>query len=566
MLKKVTKQFSIFSLIILGTIAWSLTMIRSGRLYNYGIGFWGPNGHDGIWHLALSESLSKWSLNNPVFAGSALQNYHLGFDLTLALINKLTNIPISYLYFQILPPVFAMLIGLLTYLFVLNWRSSKNEALWATAFVYFSGGFGFIITFLRNGIFSGESMFWSSQSVSTLVNPPFALSLIFILSGLIALQKKNIYLSILFFGLLIQIKAYAAILVLGGLFVSGVYSYYILHTTYYIRVFTGSLLLNLILFYFIKNDGLSTFIWQPMWFLETMMSYSDRLDWQRFYSAMTTYKMGNIWFKEILAYLTAFVIFLLGNMGVRIIGFFYFLKIFKNKVKVDSTLIFIVTILLMAVVIPMFLVQTATPWNTIQFFYYYLFFFSIFAGISTSWIKSKLKYLIFIIFAIFSSWSTLQHYLPKMPQAIISKDEIEALEFLKSQSEGIVLTYPFDIYKAKEAINNPPRPLYFYESTSYVSAFTNKLLFLEDEVNLNIMGYNWRDRREKSLWFISNLDAEKGKEFLIKNNIKYLYLVKANSPLSGELLRLGSTELNLYVIFENKEVILYRYGEDFSGS
>ena len=58
MLKKVTKQFSLVSLIIVGTLTWSLTMIRSGLLYKFGYGFWGPNGHDGIWHIALANNLT----------------------------------------------------------------------------------------------------------------------------------------------------------------------------------------------------------------------------------------------------------------------------------------------------------------------------------------------------------------------------------------------------------------------------------------------------------------------------------------------------------------------------
>jgi len=274
-------------------------MVRSGLNYDFGLGYWGPNGHDGIWHVALAESLSKGTLMMPIYAGAQIKNYHLGFDLLLALINKLTNIPINYLYFQIIPPILAMLIGILTYNFVLNWRNSKNEALWAAAFVYFGSGFGFIITLLRDGVVTGESMFWSQQAISTLVNPPYALSLIFVLAGLIAIQKNNLLLSILFFGLLIQIKAYAAILILGGLFVAAIYSFYIQHTTYYIRIFIGSLLLNLLLFLITKSDGIAVFVWQPFWFLETMMSYSDRLGWEKFYSAMTTYKMGTFGLKEL---------------------------------------------------------------------------------------------------------------------------------------------------------------------------------------------------------------------------------------------------------------------------
>jgi len=547
---KVAKYVVIF----LGSITWALTMVRSGWAYKYGYGFWGPNGHDGIWHIALSKSLSSGSFENPVFAGENLKNYHLGFDLLLALLHKLTTIPISVLYFQILPPLFAVVIGLLVYKFVYLWRGSKNESLWATAFVYFGSGFGFLVTFLRDGVITGESMFWSSQSVSTLVNPPFALSLIFILSGLIALQKKNLLLSILFFGLLIQIKAYAAILILGGLFVSGMYSLIINHQSLTIKIFFGSLVTNLFLFSLVKNDSLSVFVWQPMWFLETMMSYSDRLGWERFYSAMTTYRMGGIWFKEILAYGVAFIIFIMGNMGIRVVGFYFFAK---NK-KLDSLLVFILTMVSMAVVIPMFFVQNGTPWNTIQFFYYYLFFFSIFAGISTSWIKNKIKYIIFFIFAILGAWSTLQHYLPIMPQAMVSSGEYEALNFLAKQPQGVVLTYPFDKNKAKEAEKNPPRPLYLYESTAYVSAFSGKQSFEEDEVNLNITGYDWKTRSEQVLWFVSNLDVKAGKDFLKSNNIKYLYLVKEASPLQGELLKLGTTELGLTKIFENSTVDIFQ--------
>src|SRR3989337_862297 len=99
MLRKALKYF--FSvdtraliLILLGTIIWSLTMVKSGLVYPFGMGFWGPNGHDGIWHIALAESLAKGSWQMPVFAGEAIKNYHIGFDLILAMLHKLTFIPI----------------------------------------------------------------------------------------------------------------------------------------------------------------------------------------------------------------------------------------------------------------------------------------------------------------------------------------------------------------------------------------------------------------------------------------------------------------------------------------
>lgn len=568
MLKKLFRHFlrnKYFVFIaIVGTVTWSLTMVRSGLIYDFGYGFWGANGHDGIWHIALAESLARGLFDNPVFAGSALQNYHLGFDLLLALINQVTKLPINYLYFQILPSIFAVLIGFLTYKFVYSWKHSTYHALLATFFVYFSSSFGFIVTFLRNGTITGESMFWSSQSLSTLVNPPFALSLIFLLSGLVFLLKYQkthttyyILLSTLFFGLLIFVKVYAGLLILAGLFAAGVYEFFLHHRSYILHLFFWTSVVSSLLFFpFIdlKSGGLA---WQPFWFLETLMSYSDRLGWERFYSAMTTYKMGGLWFKAIVAYGMSFVIFLVGNLGIRIVGFRYF-----KKIKLDWVNVFIFTILFFAVIIPMLFVQKGTPWNTIQFFYYFLFFFAILAGIS---MKKRLLILV-LPFAMVGVWATLQHYLPSMPQAKISTQEIEALNFLENQPQGIVLTYPFDQYKAKEAEVNPPRPLYFYDSTAYVSAYSKKQVFLEDEVNLNIMGYDWKGRREDVLWFISNLDPGKGREFLRSNKIKYLYLVKENSPLIGEYIRLGESDLELKKLFENEKVIIYSYGEDFGSN
>ncbi|MDI6785130.1 MAG: hypothetical protein QMD92_00315, partial [bacterium] len=550
-----------------GSLSWILTMIRSGIKYPFGYGYWGPNGHDGIWHIALSNSLSRGSLENPVFSGEILKNYHLGFDIILAFLHKLTSIQISILYFQVLPVIFSLLVGILVYKYVCLWRESKNEALWATFFVYFGCGFGFIVTFLRDGIFTGESMFWSQQSFSTLVNPPFALSLIFVLSGLIFLLKylkdpsiKYYLLAIIIFGLLIQIKAYAAILILGGLFFASIYTFLKSKNFSIFKVLLGSLFLNLFLYLLFKSDGVTNvFVWQPFWFLETLMSYSDRFGWERFYSAMTTYRMGELWLKASLSYGIAFIIFLIGNMGLRVVGFLLFIKIFKNKIKINGFLVLMVSMVFIAVLIPMFFVQNGTPWNTIQFFYYYLFFFSIFAGISISWLVEKSKPLIktvstllILIFMVLGAWSTLQHYLPKLPQSMVSNKEYDALSFLASKPIGVVLTYPFDKYKAREAENFPPRPLYLYDSTAYVSAFTNKPVFLEDEVNLNIMGYRWKDRLlEIENWY-KEKDQVKARDFLKINNITYVYWLKGQRAFFGE------GQLGLTKIFENSTVDIFQ--------
>src|SRR5258706_12556923 len=98
MLKEALKLFlqkgRAVAIIVIGTLAWSWTMVKSGWLYSYGLGFWGANGHDGVWHIALIESLAKGTFRMPVFSGADLQNYHIGFDLMVALIYKITHVPV----------------------------------------------------------------------------------------------------------------------------------------------------------------------------------------------------------------------------------------------------------------------------------------------------------------------------------------------------------------------------------------------------------------------------------------------------------------------------------------
>lgn len=569
--KKMSKRNSIFAvlLIIFGSAVWALTMFRSGLKYPFGIGFWGANGHDALWHLALSERLSNLSFESPVFAGEKIKNYHLGFGVFLALVHKLTQISSSVLYFQIFPIIFALLIGFLVYKFILEWRGSKKEALWSLFFVYFGSSFGFVISFLRGGEITGDSMFWSQQSLSTLINPPFAMSLIVILAGLIFLlkylkksQNKYLIFCSLAFGLLIQIKAYSGILALLGLGVATIWQFLVRKKISLLKVSILSGIISVLVFLPFLEKSVGLLVFQPFWFLETMMTYSDRLGWDKFYSAMTTYKMGKIWGKALLAYGAAFVIFVVGNLGTRIIGFFYFIQIFYKKIKINEVEVFILTVLFISLLIPTLFVQTGTPWNTIQFFYYFQFFFSFWAGISTAALIEKKKpisktllILLLIVFGFFGSWSSLRHYWSSTPPAKLSNGEVEALKFLSSQADGVVFTYPFDQFKAKAAEAEAPRPLYLYESTAYVSAFSKKTVFLEDEVNLNITGYQWKERRETILDFYQTLDIKKGYDFLRENDITYIYWLKSQHA------RVGDTELGLNKIFENNEVWIFKLKE-----
>jgi len=554
------KNIYIKLLVLFGVIVWSITMVKSGLVYPFGMGFWGPNGHDGVWHITLINHLAKGNWDMPIFAGEALKNYHVGFDLLLALIHKITNIPAQILYFQIFPPIIALLTGVLTYKFVNLWRKSTKEAFWATFFVYFGTSFGWIVTLIRSGQIGGESLFWSQQAISTLINPPFAFSIVLILLGLILIleKRKGIY-AILVFGILSQIKIYAGILSLGGLFLAGLYQYKKKNDFRILKIFLGSAFLSVALFLPLNKSANNLLVFYPFWFLETMMGLTDRFYWPRFHEAMVNYRLGNVWLKGTIAYLVAFLIFLFGNMGLRIIKAPLVYRWLKKPKEISSVEIFLLSVILGGIVLPMFVLQAGTPWNTIQFFYYSLTFSGILAGVTLGSFLKKVnmqkRYLIVFVLFLFTGLgaaATLKHYLPARPPAKISNEELQALSFLNQQEDGVVLTYPFDREAAEAAKDNPPRPLYLYESTSYVSAFSQKSVYLEDEVNLDITGYPWGERRSKVMKFLETLNQKEARNFLKEENISYIYWIK------GQRAKLGESQLGIEKVFENSEVDIFK--------
>ena len=525
------QKYKYWFLTILGSVVWSLTMVKSGLIYKYGMGFWGANGHDGVWHISLINSLSRGSLEMPIFAGEQIHNYHLGFDIFVALLVRLTGISSQLWYFQILPPIFAILIGYLIY--------KLTRSLWSVFFVYFGGSLGWIVSWIRNGTWGGESMFWSQQAISTLINPPFAMSLIFLLTGLILLRNKKYFWATIIFGLVGSIKIYAGIIGLTGLAIGG------LRNPKLLLVFLGSSILSFLLFIPLNSNASNLLVFQPGWFLETMMGLSDRLNWPKFYSAMVNYKSGKNLPKEFLAYTVALLVFIVGNLGTRLIPLF---RKF-NIQKITWFDIFILQACLLGVFFPMLFLQAGTPWNTIQFFYYTQFFIALVAGISLSKINNKFISVLIIVLTIPTTINTMNNYLPARPPAMISTSELEALKFFHSLPSGVILTPVVN----SEPYAEPPRPLYLYTSTAYVSAFSGHQVFLEDEINLDITGYPWRERRKEVEVFFNLTDISKAREFLNQNNIDYIYLPQ----ISQIRPKLSDTQLGFQTIFENSQSAIW---------
>ncbi len=541
-------------LICLGSFIQSLSIIKSGINYSYGIGFWGANAHDGLWHVSLINQLSKLTLAHPTFSGYTITNYHYGFDLIAAILHKISHIPILTLYFQILPVFTSLIIGILTYKLTRTLSWDQLASIWAVFFTYFGGSFGFIVGLLKGEGINRESAFWSIQSASYLVNPPFTLSVIFLLTGLICLlnflknkSKRFLVFSILLFGSVILVKVYAGLIVLSSLFVVGAIKIAKEKDVRIFSIFLMSSAISVALFLLTNKDASGLVKFEPLWFPRTMIEFKDRVGWEKLANARQVYMATKNYLKWIPAELLGVCIFIVGNLGTRIIGLKTIFSYLKTK-KIDTdhskeTIYLLLAALTIFSIVPTLLfVQKGNPWNIIQFFYYAQIFLGLMAGLAVSKIRLSLA-LVIIIITLPTTLGSLQNYLPQRPPAAITQYEFKALEFLRLQPQGIVLTYPYNRDKFNQF--HEPRPVYAYESTAYVSAISNHQTFLEDEMNLEISAYPWEQRREKVESFFKNSDNNATSKFLKDNHISYIYL------LEGQDLAFGPEQTGLVQIYDN---------------
>ncbi len=531
-------------------------MAASGWHYRFGLGFWGPNGHDAIWHLALMRQVTKhFPPLNPVFAPFPLYNYHFGFDLLAGWLGKIFHLGLLDVYFRFLPLLFALAIGWLSFRLAFMLSGRFWIAFWFMFLNYFAGSFGWVVTLGRSGHLGGESLFWSMQSISTLLNPPYALSLVVILLLLIALKKWHsltwgrIIILGIGFGLLFEIKAYGGLVAFGGLLA---WSFYMFFGKGKKKIFAISLLTVLLAGFLFSISGrraTGLFVWRPWWFIHTMVEARDRLYWPHL--ALMRYALAGHWSPRFFALeFLGLLIFLIGNLGTRLLGV---LSLRSPRSNLEW---FWLGAWSTALLPPLFFIQKGTPWNVIQFMYYFLFFANYYLAIFLADLSEKqslwrwLLLLVIILATIPTTLGSLKDYLGYPPPASLPQDEENALAFLAKQPAGTVLTFPHDYYCSRP---RTPRPLYCYITSAYVAAFSGQLVFLEDEMNLNITGYPWRQRRRQEEEFFhpdGSRFAKRG--FLLNHKIRYIYLVdKQKLPLS-------EAALGLKVLFRNNRVRIYQ--------
>ena len=317
------------------------------------------------------------------------------------------------------------------------------------------------------------------------------------------------------------------------------------------RLLLTSLVLGTIFFLIYNGHSLSLLRYQPFWFTNSMIESPDRLYLPQLanmrYSLESANRIGP---RLILLQTVTLAIFIIGNFGWRLLGFI------TSRSKNLSIQIIFNLLALFTIIIPTLFIQKGTSWNTIQFLYYGLFltnFTLVIFIYSRPHLLSKFISVVIIIINIFPLIGSTPQYLGKIPPTAIPPSEIKALNYLSQQPAGTVLTVPYDAY-LKTSITTKPLPLYAYETTGYVSAYSHHSTFLEDEMNLGNSGLNYQPILDDAKKFFRQQNKYQDRGFLVNNQISYIYLT--GKQIENNLL--NQNDLSLETIYNQDENLIYR--------
>ena len=273
--------------------------------------------YDAFFHLAVANELThSIPPQAPVFAGRPL-NYHYGMDLVVAMFANATGLNTADLLLRFVATLFLVLSMLNVHCFARAWFNSGYFAALVVFFIFFGEEFSFIPGLLRGEKADWSVKFFSVPTVLSLfyINPMLpAVGLLF--AGFFCLQKYLrersgvwLFLAALLFVALMEVKLFTAAHIVCCLGIGGVVYLAFFRTTDLLKVaaLTACLTVPLVLNVFLQNKSGADFA----------TTFSP---WPYVSIAMNALGMKD-WFTNEFTFATiALPIFLIGCLGLRIIG------------------------------------------------------------------------------------------------------------------------------------------------------------------------------------------------------------------------------------------------------
>jgi hypothetical protein len=397
---------------------------------------------------------------------------------------------------------------------------------------------------MKNQNVGGESIFWATQIQSSSGNPPQIISNFLILTFLIFLfmllskRGKFSFIAILLVAsTLVGFKVYAAIVVIASLCLAGVWQFIKERKVTLIFLSILSVIISAII-YLPNSAGTTSFlIFEPWWFIRTMVVEPSRLDWIDHELRRQTYIAENNLPRIIELEVTAFLIFFFGNLGIRFLAIPDTIKMAKSTFKNYFNMVFL-SIILISLIFPLLFLQKGVATNTSQFLQYFILLFGILAGIATAKLTKKIKARVFkagfativLLLLIPTQVGLLYEFYGRPAFARIDQKELDALDYLKNNTskESVILTPPYNKYLD---LHETTPNIWDWFDTGYVSAISARRTFLSDTEQVDIMGYDLEKRLRIQKQIFSE-SIENNIQLIKENNITHLYFPKVQKPVN----------------------------------
>lgn len=371
-------------------------------------------------HLSLIEEMThRFPPTNFAFGGTPLKNYHYLYDAFLALIVKLTGVSSLDLYFRIAPVALVLLLCFLIYKTTWSLTKSSSAAVFSIIFATMTTSFGVILN-------RHDNLFMTDPVYQMMTNPQAVASLIIFLGLFLFLVKYNLVLYALLLGLSFGIKAHG-----GVVFAIGAAIISFRDKKIFLATVTGLVLMAFFVWSIIDRS-VTGITFAPGWLLTRMMVDFEHLHYPKFALIV---QAGSFW-RTAGAYFFALVIFLIGSLGVRVLG----VLALKKRTTAE---VFLGVCALTSLIIPLLFYQGKKAYDIVQFTPYFVLYMGIMLAVFLG--RFKLPVLIFftLLILVMNQQGIRERWNLK-PDAIISQKIVAATNYIKEQTpaESIFLLAP----------------------------------------------------------------------------------------------------------------------------
>jgi hypothetical protein len=428
---------------------------------------------------------------------------------------------------------------------------NSTDAWMVVCMFLFGGSLGYLVSLLTQRTDSWESMFWAQQGISTMINLPFALSLLGVFTSVLLFLEAEkskfrtmlIVPAFLLGTFLLGVKVYAGMLMILSY---GVWSLYRLRSEKkYLPFLLRSFLLSLGVFYILPSLSRagSAFLFEPGWFIKTMMTSIDRVNLPQWEIARLRYSSNTV--ISVVLWLLGLIVFILGNFGMKLFGIAGLAQAIKGKTEKNLHLVLLIVIF-SGIFFPLLFIQNGMSWNTIQFMYYSLALSCLGIPAFLHQMQFNKKPFIVAFFITISIPSTIQmlsltaqNYQQKSYARLINNAELDALAFLENQSNGTVISP--------------------YDESALIPAFTGKITYFADPTQAQILLLDYEQRRtELRRVFIECMPENQLIDLMKTNDLTYVYLPKRRNP---DCVHQFESNQQLQEIYKNEQASIWRIND-----